>query len=169
MSVIEAEVDVDETDIPQVKLGQVAKITIDAVPDATPARSPRSATARFRRRQEQQASSSQATNFKVVVTVDSEIRTCARASVYAEITTATRANVLALPIRRDRARDGRGRQGDRPHADVEAAAARRRRAGLGAAAGPVARAGGVRRARRRGVFSVKTGIAGEKYLRPCPA
>ena len=35
MSVIEAEVDVDETDIPGVKLGQITKITIDAFPDKT--------------------------------------------------------------------------------------------------------------------------------------
>ena len=33
MSVLEAEVEVDETDIPNVALGQVAKVTIDAVPD----------------------------------------------------------------------------------------------------------------------------------------
>ena len=32
MSVIEAEVEVDETDIPSVQLGQTAKITIDAMP-----------------------------------------------------------------------------------------------------------------------------------------
>ena len=35
MSVIEAEVEVDETDIPFVQLGQTAKITIDAIPDKT--------------------------------------------------------------------------------------------------------------------------------------
>jgi hypothetical protein len=35
MSVIEAEVDVDETDIPSVELGQKAKITIDAMPGKT--------------------------------------------------------------------------------------------------------------------------------------
>ena len=33
MSVLEAEVEVDETDIPNVALGQQAKVTIDAVPD----------------------------------------------------------------------------------------------------------------------------------------
>ena len=33
MSVIEAEIEVDETDIPFVQLGQPAKITIDAIPD----------------------------------------------------------------------------------------------------------------------------------------
>src|SRR6478735_5571339 len=35
MSVIEAEVEVDETDIPFVQLGQVSKIKIDAIPDQT--------------------------------------------------------------------------------------------------------------------------------------
>jgi len=35
MSVLEAEVEVDETDIPTVALGQDAKVTIDAVPDRT--------------------------------------------------------------------------------------------------------------------------------------
>ena len=35
MSVIEAEVEVDETDIPSVQLGHRAKITIDAIPDKT--------------------------------------------------------------------------------------------------------------------------------------
>ena len=33
MSVIQAEVEVDETNIPNVQLGQLAKITIDAIPD----------------------------------------------------------------------------------------------------------------------------------------
>ena len=68
MSVIEAEVEVDETDIPSLRLGQVTKITIDAVPDKTftgkvteIGNSPiQSAGA---------ASSAQATNFKVVVTL----------------------------------------------------------------------------------------------------
>ena len=35
MSVLEAEVEVDETEIPSVSLGQQAKVTIDAVPDRT--------------------------------------------------------------------------------------------------------------------------------------
>ena len=35
MSVIQAEVEVDETNIPNVAVGQQAKITIDAVPDRT--------------------------------------------------------------------------------------------------------------------------------------
>ena len=98
MSVIEAEVEVDETDIPNVQLGQTAKVTIDAMPGRTfTARvteignSPIQATG--------QAASSQATNFKVVLTVDGEIPdvrpgfTCT-----AEITTATRQQALSVPI-----------------------------------------------------------------------
>jgi HlyD family secretion protein len=98
MSVIEAEVEVDETDIPTVKLGQIAKISIDAVPDKTftgkvteIGNSPIQAAG--------QAASAQATNFKVVVTFDTEVPevrpgfTCT-----AEITTATRKEVVSVPI-----------------------------------------------------------------------
>ena len=35
MSVIQAEIEVDETNIPTVQFGQKAKITIDAIPDKT--------------------------------------------------------------------------------------------------------------------------------------
>src|SRR5207245_9214722 len=35
MSVIQAEVEVDETNIPNVQIGQPAKITVDALPDRT--------------------------------------------------------------------------------------------------------------------------------------
>jgi HlyD family secretion protein len=99
MSVIEAEVEVDETDIPTLRLGQTAKITIDAIPDKTfhgkvteIGNSPINSTTG-------QTSTAQATNFKVVVTFDTEIAevrpgfTCT-----AEITTATRPEVVAVPI-----------------------------------------------------------------------
>jgi HlyD family secretion protein len=98
MSVIEAEVEVDETDIPLVTLGQKAKITIDAIPDKTftgtvteignsPIQTTGTGTTRT------------ATNFKVTVTIDGQIPevrpgfTCT-----AEITTATREKVIAVPI-----------------------------------------------------------------------
>ena len=35
MSVIQAEVEVDETNIPNVKIGQAAKVSVDAIPDRT--------------------------------------------------------------------------------------------------------------------------------------
>ena len=95
MSQLEAEVEVDETDIPTVALGQEARVTIDAVPDRT-----------FRGRvteignspiQGNSAASTgrQATNFKVVITIEEEVPdvrpgfTCS-----AEIVTATRKGVL---------------------------------------------------------------------------
>ena len=98
MSVIEAEVEVDETDIPTVQLGQKAKVTIDAMPGKTftgkvteIGNSPIQAAGA--------SAASQATNFKVKVTLDGEIPdvrpgfTCT-----AEITTATRQQVVAVPI-----------------------------------------------------------------------
>jgi HlyD family secretion protein len=98
MSNIEAQVEVDETDIPNVKIGQNAKITIDAMPGKTftghvaeIGNSPIQATGT--------TSASQATNFLVKVKVDDampEVRpgfTCT-----AEITTATRAQSVSIPI-----------------------------------------------------------------------
>ena len=98
MSVIRAEVEVDETDIPSVKPGQLATVTIDALPDQVfPGHvtelgdSPIQATGA--------AANARATDFKVKVTVDRPnpgVRpgfTCS-----ASITTATRPQVLAVPI-----------------------------------------------------------------------
>jgi HlyD family secretion protein len=99
MSVVEAEVEVDETDIPAVTLGQEARITIDAVPDRT-----------FRGRVTEignspiqagagDAATPSATNFKVVITLDEEIPDVRPGfSCTAEITTSTRRNVIAVPI-----------------------------------------------------------------------
>ncbi len=100
MSVIQAEVEVDETNIPSVVVGQLAKITIDALPD----RSFKGHVTEIGNSPIQAAtgtstSTAQATNFKVVVTIDEhvpEVRpgfTCT-----ADITTATRKNVVAVPI-----------------------------------------------------------------------
>jgi HlyD family secretion protein len=98
MSVIEAEVDVDETDIPNVALGQKAKITIDAMPGKT-------FTARVTEignspiQTAGQAAAAQATNFKVVLTVDGEIPSVRPGfTCTAEITTAVRENAIAVPI-----------------------------------------------------------------------
>jgi HlyD family secretion protein len=101
MSVIEAEVEVDETEIPTVQLNQEARVTIDAVPDKT-----------FRGRvteignspiqtstQQNPGQQRQATTFKVVITLDEQVPnirpgfTCT-----AEITTARRKDVVAVPI-----------------------------------------------------------------------
>jgi len=102
MSVIQAEVEVDETNIPSVQLGQPAKITIDALPDKSfkghvseIGNSPIQATGTAAAN----TSASQATNFKVVVILDEQVPdvrpgfTCT-----ADITTATRKDVTSVPI-----------------------------------------------------------------------
>jgi HlyD family secretion protein len=99
MSIIEAEVEVDETDIPSVQIGQVAKVRIDALPDRTfsgkvteVGNSPIQTTTAG-------TTGQTATNFKVTIQLDSEIPevrpgfTCT-----ADITTATRGKAVAVPI-----------------------------------------------------------------------
>lgn len=97
LSVIETEVEVDETDIPFIQLGQPAKIKIDAFPDKEfPGRVTEVGNSAI---QTAGAATSRATNFKVVVTLEGEVPnvrpgfTCT-----AVITTATREKAIAVPI-----------------------------------------------------------------------
>jgi HlyD family secretion protein len=170
MSVIEAEVEVDETDVPNVKIGQLAKVTVDAMTGKTfPARvteignSPIQTTGQ---------TASQATNFKVTLQIEGvipEVRpgfTCT-----AEITTATRDNVVAVPIQattvREMVIDEKGTIFREP---VTPGAPARRSGGVQAAELKP----GHERKEVEGVFVVrdgkavfelvKTGIAGEKYF-----
>jgi HlyD family secretion protein len=105
MSVITAEVKVDETDIVNVKLGQPAEVTIDAIPKKTfkgvvseignnaIVRSTGLATS------QQSSASQEAKDFKVVVTVqDPPDNLRPGLSTTAKITTATRSGVLTIPI-----------------------------------------------------------------------
>ena len=105
MSVITAEVQVDETDIVNVKIGQVGEVTIDAIPNKTFAGHVTEIgnTAILRSTgvaASQSATSSQeAKDFKVVIALDNppdEIRP--GLSCTAKITTATRKNVVTIPI-----------------------------------------------------------------------
>jgi len=170
MSVIQAEVEVDETDIPSLRLGQPATVTIDAMPGQTftgnvteIGNSPIQATGN---------ASTQATNFKVVVTLDREIEevrpgfTCT-----AEITTAVRDNAVAVPIQATTVReivlDAKGNVVRPPDTDKG-----RKRPAAGAQAAPLEP--GQTKKELEGVFTVqngkaqfvpvKTGIAGEKYF-----
>jgi len=178
MSIIQAEVEVDETNIPNVKLGQSAKITIDAVPDKSfkghvseIGNSPIQAAA---------GSTTQATNFKVVVVLDEkvpEVRpgfTCT-----ADITTATRQGVPSVPIPsvavRELIFDANGQVIKEPK-DKKS----RRRSSGDSVVDPVASAAelkpGETRKETEGVFVVrdksknvefvpiKMGIAGDKYF-----
>jgi HlyD family secretion protein len=105
MSLITAEVKVDETDIVNVKLDQLSEVTIDAIPNkifkghvieigntaivrSTGVAASQSTT-----------SSQEAKDFKVVIAIDNppdDIRP--GLSCTGKITTATRANVMAIPI-----------------------------------------------------------------------
>jgi HlyD family secretion protein len=105
MSIITAEVKVDETDIINVQLGQPAEVTVDALPnkvfkghvtlvgDQALLRSTGVATS------QSTTGTEEAKDFKVVVTLDNpsdELRP--GLSCTAKITTAHKTNVLALPI-----------------------------------------------------------------------
>ena len=105
MSVITAEVKVDETDIVNVRLGQPAEVTIDAIPkkvfhgivseigDNAIVRSTGVATS------QQNTASEEAKDFKVVVTVtDPPPDLRPGLSTTAKITTAARNSVLSIPI-----------------------------------------------------------------------
>jgi HlyD family secretion protein len=105
MSVITAEVKVDETDIVNVQMGQPAQVTIDAIPnkvfkavvteigDNAIVRSTGVSTS------QQTTTSQEAKDFKVVVTLQDPPQDLRPGlSTTAKITTATRGNALAIPI-----------------------------------------------------------------------
>jgi HlyD family secretion protein len=178
MSAIQAEIEVDETDIPNVVIGQPAVVTIDAVPDrmfkghvTDIGNSPIQTT------QTNNTGQRQATNFKVVVTIDEPVPdvrpgfTCT-----AEITTATRKNVISVPIQsltvREMLFDANGRLIHEPPPPIQ-----RRFFGTPAPQPPPPPkepGPGQTRKETEGVFvardgkvvfePVKTGIAGERYF-----
>ena len=175
MSMLEAEVEVDETDIPNVAVGQPAKVTIDAIPDRSfrghvteIGNSPIQATGQNAGNTQQR----QATNFKVVVTVDEPVPdvrpgfTCT-----AEITTATRKNALSVPIQsltvREMLYDDKGTLVHEPPPQ-------KRRGVEPTVSASTEPPPGHTRKEAEGVFiltegravftPIKTGIAGEKYF-----
>jgi len=168
LSVIETEIEVDETDIPFIQIGQPAKITIDALPDQT---FPGHVTEVGNSPIQAAAGQQRATNFKVVVTVDGHVPnvrpgfTCT-----AVITTGTRKQVLGVPIQsmtlREVVVDDKGQIVRQEHAPGTTPSPR--------PAGPADLKPGQQRKEMEGVFlvkdgraqfqPVKTGIAGEKYF-----
>ena len=94
LSVMEVEVDVDETEIPRVRIGQRAEVEIDAFPDGKflglvteIANSPR------------QNSGDRGVDFRVVITLDEGNEGLRPGlSATAEITTAVRLDAIAIPI-----------------------------------------------------------------------
>ncbi len=171
MSTIQAEIEVDETSVPNVRIGQKAKVTIDAIPDKSfkghvteIGNSPIAAAAG--------ATGTQATNFKVKVVLDEDVPnvrpgfTCT-----ADITTATHDNVVAVPIPavavRELIYDAEGQVVKPPKSD-----ARRRAVDLASATQEL-KAGQTRK-ETEGVFiirdgraqfvPIKMGIAGDRYF-----
>ena len=105
MSVITAEVKVDETDIVNVKMGQPAEVTIDAIPrkifHGTVTEIGDNAMVRSTGVSTSQATSTseEAKDFKVVVTLNDPPESLRPGlSVTAKITTATRNDVVSIPI-----------------------------------------------------------------------
>ena len=169
MSILEAEIEVDETDVPSIQLGQQAEITIDALPDETftgyvteIGNSPI---------QTQGTGTQDATNFMVVITIDGDIPevrpgfTCT-----AEITTGTRLNSLAVPIQSTTIREF---SVDATGAIVRVGTSEQN--GMGTAnVAPIAFGNNLRVEELEGVFVVRqgiasfvpvtTGIAGERYF-----
>ena len=172
MSVIEAELEVDETDIPNVKIGQKVQVSIDAIPDKKfPAKVTEVGNSPI---QTAASASSQAINFKVVVTLEGQIPevrpgfTCT-----ADITTATRKDVVSLPIQattvRELVYDEKGNVVKPPATDPKTG-----RPVLVATAATTELKPGQTKKETEGVFTakagkvefvpIKTGIAGEKYF-----
>ena len=171
MSGVQSEIEVDETDIPNIALGQPAKVTIDAIPDQSFAgkvtevgNSPIAGTA---------AAGGRATNFKVVVTLEGTIPSVRPGfTCTAVITTATRAKVLAVPIQsmtvREMVVDDKGnpvKPSPMPTGTPSAS--------VSPAASAALKPGETRKevegvfliVNNRAVFTpVKVGIAGEKYF-----
>jgi HlyD family secretion protein len=172
MSVLEAEIEVDETDIPNVALGQEAKVTIDAVPN----REFKGRVTEIANSPIQQTTNTtgqrQATTFKVVVTIEEDVPdvrpgfTCT-----AEITTATKKNVVSVPIQALTVRDLLYTNAGEL---VREPPPRRRRSVDDETATRVETPEGHTRKETEGVFvyrenkavftPLKTGIAGEQYF-----
>jgi HlyD family secretion protein len=157
MSLITAEVKVDETDIVNIKLGQVADITIDAIPNKTfkghVTEIGNTAILRSTGVAASQSaiSSQEAKDFKVVIAMDSppdEVRP--GLSCTAKITTATRKGTLTIPIQALTVRQ---------KGDLDPAPAAGSKGGAQAATKPDPAAEKARKEELTGVFAVSKGKA----------
>lgn len=165
LSVITAEVKVDETDIVNVKLGQEAEVTVDAIPDKTfkgkvtevgssaLTRSGQAAGAGI-----SNSTSQEAKDFKVVVTLlepTSELKP--GLSTTSKITTATRQNVLTIPIQALTIRepDDKEKDGKAPSTNPSTA----RASGNSDTSGTISQTKASKKKEQQGVFLVRDGKA----------
>ncbi len=114
LSVMEVEVEVDETDVIGVKLGQRAKIRVDALPDQT---IQGAVTEIGSSAIQKMTPSEESKDFKVIITLESPPQSLKPGfSATADITTAEKKNVLAVPISalvlRDKKDEGKNKNND---------------------------------------------------------
>jgi HlyD family secretion protein len=100
LSTMEADIEVDETDVVSVKLGQPAKVTVDAFPDTSfSGKVTEVGTSPIVEEGAAQEQSEEVKDFKVVVTLDQPLPAARMGlSATADIETARRESSVALPI-----------------------------------------------------------------------
>ncbi len=166
LSVITAEVKVDETDIVNVKLGQTAEVTVDAIPEKTFKGKVTEVGSSALTRTGQAAgsgitssASQEAKDFKVVVTLaEPTAQLKPGLSTTAKITTATRRNVLAIPIQALTIREQDDKEADgksAPSTNPSTAKA----AGNKETAGTISQTRTSKKKEQQGVFVVREGKA----------
>jgi HlyD family secretion protein len=175
MSVIQAEIEVDETNIPNVQFDPRATIAIDAIPDRTfKGHVTEIGNSPIQTASTGGSTTQQATNFKVVVVLDEPVPDVRPGfSCTADIVTATRKKAVAVPIPavavRELVYDANGQIVKQPRSDKPSATQ---------VVEPTASAAellpGQTRKETDGVFllrsgraefvAIKVGIAGDKYF-----
>lgn len=100
LSIMEAVIEVDETDVPEIAIGDSTVVTIDAFPDREFfGRVTKIGNSSIRPRNELQASSDQAIDFEVRVTLESpEVDLRTDLSATSDVITSVRSDALAIPI-----------------------------------------------------------------------
>jgi HlyD family secretion protein len=120
LSVMEVEVEVDETDVVGIKLGQEANVRVDAFPDTVFKGKVTEIGSSALQRATGGATTQEAKDFKVVVTLENPSqRLKPGLSASADIITAQKKSVLAVPISSLILRDRAAAAGDRPDAKKE--------------------------------------------------
>ncbi len=120
LSIMEVEVEVDETDVVGVRLGQEANIRVDAYPDTVFKGKVTEIGSSALEKVTGSTSTQEAKDFKVVVTLENPSqRLKPGLSASADIITAEKKGVLAVPISALVLRDRPAAAGDRPDAKKE--------------------------------------------------
>lgn len=100
LSVMEAVIEVDETDVPDISIGDSVSVSVDAFPDREfVGRVTKIGNSSIRPRSQQVSSADQAIDFEIRVTLDdAEVELRPDLSASADVVTDVRPDVLAIPI-----------------------------------------------------------------------